>query len=363
MLWVNDRWQEIIFGGALLLALILPLPAGELLFRIHDRWQAHNDAGFDWASMRAAIMYPAVRGEMGRFRPYTSYQGIRINNLGFRGPDLDAQREAGTIRISYIGDSKLFGADLPADATIPERIQQRLEVAWPDCDFEYALIAGPAWSADHLSAIAEAEIRPLNSDVSLLLSLGPRSLLQAHDDLESATHEFARDRNWLERRFRLASLVFDLHHLDRETRRAAHIDRNALLPDSLLADIYKDEYTALVDALDTRDIIAVAHRNALRDGQSDETTRSLSQPMRGAVHALDAQDLIAIQSVMADTLAGLAAEHGWSFIDPIHELSMDLANFTDPGHLSAAGVEGFARIAMPAIEARLHDQGHACMRG
>lgn len=357
---ISERLQEILFGAGLLLAMILPLPAGELMFRIHDQWQARTGSGFNWAGMRAAVMYPAMRGEMGRFRPQTDYEGIHINALGFRGRDVPATPPPGTIRINFIGDSKLLGADLPHDAIIPEQTLRALQTRLPDCSFDYVLVAGPGWSSHDLITIAASEIRPLEAEVSLVLSVGHESLLQEFDRRYPDRPQLARHRSWLELRFRLADMILGIHHLELERRRAARIERTDILPDTLVREIYQDLYSELADALGSDEIIAVAYRTALRSGQTAEQKQTLSQPLRSAVHALDATDLVEIYDAMSEGLSALADRRGWAFIDPIHTLALDRSNFTDPGHLSAAGVAGFSEAAADTIAGRLRNRGHAC---
>lgn len=62
-----------------------------------------------------------------RFRPRLPHR-IRINSLGFRGPELPLEKATGTIRILCLGDSYMFGDYVNDDETFPaalERLMRR----------------------------------------------------------------------------------------------------------------------------------------------------------------------------------------------------------------------------------------------
>jgi hypothetical protein len=52
---------------------------------------------------------------------------LRINQRGFRGPEVAASPAAGTTRVAVIGDSELFGALLLEEETFPAQLQTALE--------------------------------------------------------------------------------------------------------------------------------------------------------------------------------------------------------------------------------------------
>lgn len=85
---------------------------------------------------------PAPRGDLSLYResdipglPHEHVPGasgivagipVKINNLGFRGPDISIQRPEGIIRIAVIGDSIIFGQGVPDQETLPALLQSLL---------------------------------------------------------------------------------------------------------------------------------------------------------------------------------------------------------------------------------------------
>jgi len=56
---------------------------------------------------------------------------IRINNLGFRGPDMPEARPEGELRILALGDSYTFGDHVDTEQAYPSRLEARLAAATP----------------------------------------------------------------------------------------------------------------------------------------------------------------------------------------------------------------------------------------
>ena len=57
--------------------------------------------------------------------PYT-YGSLRINSLGFRGPQFDPENRSAHLRVFCIGESSTFGAESPDDQTWPARLEFHL---------------------------------------------------------------------------------------------------------------------------------------------------------------------------------------------------------------------------------------------
>lgn len=61
---------------------------------------------------------------------------IRINNLGFRGRDLDERKPEGAFRLLCLGDSYTFGDHVDGDQTWPARLEESLRARRRDLDVE-----------------------------------------------------------------------------------------------------------------------------------------------------------------------------------------------------------------------------------
>ncbi len=100
---------------------------------------------------------------------------IRINNLGFRGRDLDEKKPPGVLRVLALGDSYTFGDHVDDDETYPARLQASLSALRPGARFE-VVNAG----ADGFGILDEAEYwrtkgARLDPDV-ILLTFSPNDI-------------------------------------------------------------------------------------------------------------------------------------------------------------------------------------------
>ncbi len=70
-----------------------------------------------------------------RFKPDLAH-GVRINSLGFRGPEIPAAKREGTYRILCLGDSYVFGDYVEDDETFPAALERTLRRAHPGRSIE-----------------------------------------------------------------------------------------------------------------------------------------------------------------------------------------------------------------------------------
>lgn len=93
---------------------------------------------------------------------------VRVNNLGFRGPDVELQKPAGRFRIVIMGDSIAFGRTYHEEEIFPTLLQRRLAADHPDRRIEVinaALSGRDTWET---RAVFEHRVLPLSPDVVIL---------------------------------------------------------------------------------------------------------------------------------------------------------------------------------------------------
>lgn len=102
-------------ASQLLLRVLGPPEAGGARFRIQDVWE-HE--GNPFHEPDGELFWKTIPGySRGR---------ITINQLGFRGPDLNMPKPQETFRIALLGNSVTFGFGLPAQETFAGRLRDRL---------------------------------------------------------------------------------------------------------------------------------------------------------------------------------------------------------------------------------------------
>src|SRR5262245_31923159 len=59
-------------------------------------------------------------------RGYTFAAIVTVNALGYRGPEVELERQPGTLRVLCLGDSITFGVAVPDDVPYPRQLENRL---------------------------------------------------------------------------------------------------------------------------------------------------------------------------------------------------------------------------------------------
>ena len=107
---------------------------------------------------------------------------IRVNSLGFRGPEISPLKKPGVRRILFLGDSFMFGAGLKEHETLPYAVSQELERRHAG-DFE--AINGGVYgyqTANELEFFMKYGV-PLNPDIVVILVM---------------THDMVQNTDWYE---------------------------------------------------------------------------------------------------------------------------------------------------------------------
>jgi len=93
---------------------------------------------------------------------------VRINNLGFRGPDVLSEKAEGTFRIAVLGDSIAFGRTYEEAEIFPSLLEANLRHRFPQWGFEVvnaALSGRDTWEE---AVVLEHRVLPLDPDLVIL---------------------------------------------------------------------------------------------------------------------------------------------------------------------------------------------------
>ncbi|WP_306049799.1 hypothetical protein [Oceaniradius stylonematis] len=357
---LTERQTEIAFGAGTMLFVVFALLGGEMLARAHDALRAPAP-GFDWYALMDA-MQPGDEDAPPRFAPGTEPEGIAINALGFRGPDIAAQKPDGTIRLAFLGDSKLFSAEHAEEEMIAAQVTDRLAARAPACRFDQVTVAGPAYTMDHLAQLVRTDVAPLDPDVHVVLSGSMRDVLHLHAEAD-ARGGYTLHYPWLVLQSRLADKLFRAFHLARQERQARH---EGPKPDGELADIaqaFDGPAVRLADAIGQTPVLAIGYRGQLREGLPLDEQMAHTRQLRHETRGLGARDLARLNTLLVTAQDQAAQRLGWTFIDPIADIAPVAENFTDQSHFSRRGIAQLSDAVADALLPMLADQGMACLGG
>jgi lysophospholipase L1-like esterase len=210
------RWKLALLG-LLPTVLLFGLVEGGLRVYVHRK--AAQDRG-------RALPTPDERHAYQRTDPLLGYAlkpgydagGIRINALGFRGPEITAHTPAGTVRIVATGDSTTFG--LAGEACpYPAQLQALLGARGDERRFEVINAGVEGYKSAHLVRLLDAHVGALGPDVVIffigwndLYGTDPFAAPDLHEDLQAGGAVAGR---WT---------IADHIYLVRFVRRIAYVD-------------------------------------------------------------------------------------------------------------------------------------------
>src|SRR5215470_2382248 len=167
-----------IVGLALVAAMsvVVALLMAEGAVRIRH-WVRHGSA----APLEDSLSVDAATG----LRVPHGNDRVHINALGFRGPEIEARKPAGTVRLAFLGGSTTFCAEASSDETTwPHVVWRELSAAKAPHTFDYINAGVPGYRIVHLTQTLRQRIAPLAPDVVVIY--------EATNDLSVDSRELAR---------------------------------------------------------------------------------------------------------------------------------------------------------------------------
>ncbi len=138
---LSHRQKEIAFGAGLLVIVSSGLLVGEVLSRVHSSIQPAEY--YDW-DLVLSSMDSARTGSTAKFKPGSQVGNMRINSLGFRGPEISVTKPNETVRLAFLGDSKILNGEFDEAEMLASATVGQLKKLLPKCNFDHLTVAGPA---------------------------------------------------------------------------------------------------------------------------------------------------------------------------------------------------------------------------
>ncbi len=279
---------------------------------------------------------------------------IRINHLGFRGPEFRAEKAPGTVRVACLGDSVLFGryaADDDRLATV--RLEKLLRERWGGA-VEVVNASVPGYSIVTTTRAFERRVLPLKPDIVVIAQLvndltnasfdrfAPRTAappgkghrrLSVEQQLQRVRDEYCLGYHLIRK-----NLAPHIAPLDRGTQ------RHSALPPDFAAD-YARRLAALVDLAAAHDVqVVLCTAWKAFDGTQPEAERRANASSLLLVNPyLSPNGLLAAFDAFNDAVRDVARQRGVPLIDVAKLLPADPRLFHDAVHLND---EGDARLAV-----------------
>jgi len=94
---------------------------------------------------------------------------FRHNKLGFRGPEISAEKPEGAVRIALLGASTVYGFFVEEDETSAAALQRLLRERMPGLHIEVVNAGVPGWTSRETWLSLGSRVFPLDPDVVLVM--------------------------------------------------------------------------------------------------------------------------------------------------------------------------------------------------
>ena len=95
---------------------------------------------------------------------------IRINNFGFRGPDVTLKPADNYIRIAYLGSSTTFDAYSPEGANWPHLVATKLAQSLKYCEVDFINGGKPGFGSRHMAKLFRHYMEPMDPDIVVVFA-------------------------------------------------------------------------------------------------------------------------------------------------------------------------------------------------
>jgi hypothetical protein len=295
-----------------------------------------------------------TRDQLGRHgAPYARFKKWRLNNLGFRGPDVARAATPGVPRILILGASETFGLYESPNAEFPAL----LRAANPYLEIINTAVVGMSlpsmtlyWQ-HRLSALKPAAVLMYPSPLFYLADEAPASARAA---AAAAAHPGGAWRSRFLDRLRgflhkpdFVQVRLDQHAVAAQLATARPF---TTMPLERL-DAYQHDLEQLVEAIQASatTVVLMTHAIRFRGDEADLDNRFAVWEERVYTPRADGALLVAFNAAANERLRAVARAHGVRVIDVAAAVSGCEACFGDLVHFTDRGAQRVAAAIQPAL--------------
>lgn len=307
---------------------------------IYDLYQKHPTTGHLMPIPNLSILYARTKQ-------------IDIDGRGFRSPELEVPKPAGTVRLAFLGGSTTFCAEVSSNEhTWPHRVTEMLRRRLPKVRFDYLNAGVTGARIQHSILNLRHRIKQLQPDVVIVY--------HATNDLAMDTRAVAEEKGliakpspkgWLERNSLLCELVLkNLRWLRAQRRGRAATNKLEYDPREISGG-FRQRLTELVRASqEIAPVVALATFSIkTRRWQSEAEQLENLQQSFTFMPFLTPEGTLRGYEEYNRVIREVAAATGAVLLDTGDSIPGDAAHFFDSVHFTDRGAEAMAELVVTRL--------------
>ncbi|MET0082035.1 MAG: SGNH/GDSL hydrolase family protein [Sedimenticola sp.] len=334
----NRKYE--IYTGIAILALTFGLfLAGELALRTIQLMKFGQQESVEKSSAYYVDQATGLRLNV----PNRQLGHIRINNIGFRGPDLVLEKSDNTLRLAFLGASTTYDAYSPEGKNWPHLVSSKLQQL-ADCETDFVNGGKPGYSSDETIKLFNNFIEKTTPDIVLIFPSDINSDLEwqaeqqgldvDHTSYRSPLNDYSLLLQKLEKNFR----IIRLQRGAEKRAKKLHMEKDVLV------ERFKSNLSRMIDAVSAKERIVVVITI------SDLLRREMS--MRELVKAGNTRlyympyaylpDVIELREAYNVAIEEIADREGVVLVSGENDIPASSRFFTDSVHYTPDGSEAMA---------------------
>ncbi len=274
-------------------------------------------------------------------RPLDAVGPIRVNSLGFRGPEIERPKPPGRVRVAFLGGSTTFCAEASSlEATWPHLVVEGLQRAAADLEFDYVNGGGAGYSSEQSLVNLEVRIAPLQPDAIVLyeatndLTRDSRRLAIEQGLYEAEGGDHSRIGDWW--------LTFYLleKNIKQFLRAREHSGAQLRFEPARLSAPFRERLTTLVREAQALApvVVLVTFSTQMRREQPADAQRAAAGSALFYMPFLSVAQLLASYEEYNRVIREVALATGAALVEGEHSIPGDREHFADSVHFRDPGL-------------------------
>ncbi len=270
-------------------------------------------------------------------KPGYETRSIRINSLGFRGPELVVPKPAGTLRLAFLGGSTTFCAEVSSNEAVwAHRVWHDLQQRYPKIRIDYVNAGVTAYTTLHSLGIYKQQVAQLQPDVVFIYHATNDMTYEVYSLAESqGLVSRPKPTSWLGRYSLLWFLVEKNYQIRVIQDNKKHIES---LPDDFGHSFAVNLTQLIQEVKQGVDLVAViTWSQQMRQGHTKDVNRRAAASAQFYMPSLAPEQILQGYARYNGVIRRVARETGSVLIADEDRIPGDPVHFNDSVHFTDAG--------------------------
>ena len=291
---------------------------------------------------------------------------VKINNHGFRGPDLQKEKPTGFVRFAFLGSSTTYDAEVNDGMTWPEQVIANLRPAISGCEVDFINAGLPGFQIHKMGVYWNTVVREFDPDVMIVLPGDMTIDIQNAASAEGYDRQQFLKKNWLsEHSVIWEAIEKNMHVL--KVQRTAFSEEEKFKPDyTELAKKFSHRLDNLIQSVLNQDVLLVVPTIAshIRREMPPEKQLIAADSALLFMPYVSIPTLIDLQEIYNQAIRDTVSRYkALLLVTGDEAIPPDNRHFTDSRHFTAQGSAVMGRRIANVLLASSQFHNHLKARG